>query len=316
MGSVMLSDAVVAWLLESVVPSIRYLTMVDLLGRSAAAPEVLAARAAIMESGPIPDLLAKQTQEGNWPGERSYYTPKYTSTHWTMLLLDELSVDGHDERFRRGADFMLTAVGDSLAQRVRRAEYGWSCLFANVLHYAARAGFVDDPRLQDILRFVEIDLGQRQCACASNDGQRCGWGVARSLWGAAAVPLDARSPALQRAIERGIEFLVGEFSLAEANYPVGRGKIHPLWFRLSFPLFYQSDILFALRALNDAGAIDHPGAGPALAWLAGKQQENGCWRGSNPFRTRAWSSGSDPEETDRWVTLQSASLLVRPRVTG
>ena len=264
----------------------------------------------------MPAILARQTEDGNWPGEGSYYSPKYTSTHWTMLLLEELAVDGTNERFRRGADFMLTAVSDRLSSRAANGTYGFSCLFANVLRYSLRAGYLDDPRLQNILRYVEVDLGRRQCACAYNYDLRCGWGVARSLWGAAAVPPEARSPALQQAIDQGIAFLIEEFALVEANYPVGEGKIHSLWFRLNFPLFYQSDILFALRALDDAGAIGHPAAEPALAWLAGKRQKNGRWRGSTPFHSRSWTRGKDPAETDRWVTLQSATLLAHAGISG
>ena len=58
-------------------------------------------------TGPIPAILAGQTERGNWAGEHSYYTPKYTSTHWSMTLLAELAANPADERLRRGAEFML-----------------------------------------------------------------------------------------------------------------------------------------------------------------------------------------------------------------
>jgi hypothetical protein len=195
--------------------------------------------------------------------------------------------------------------------RADRGEYGWSCLFANVLHYVVRAGLVDDPRAAPLMGYVVIDLGRGQCACAYNDGQRCGWGVARSVWGAAAVPPAARSAELQAAIDSGVHFLAGEFSLARASYPTGEGRVNPMWFRLNYPLFYQSDILFALRALDEAGALDHPGAAAALDWLSEKRGANGRWRGSSPFRKRTWAALGGPEETDRWVSLQAATLLRR-----
>lgn len=298
------------WLLESTIPTIRYRTLVDLLGRPADDPAVVAAQEAILSEGPVPALYARQDPAGHWQKAEHFYSPKYRSTHWTMLLLDELDAPGDDPRFRRGADYMLSSVAERMNRRSASDEYGWSCLFANVLHYAARAGLVDDPRTAAIIDYVTIDLGRR-CACAYNYGFACSWGAARSLWGAAAVPPDARMPALQAAIDTGVGFLLDEFSLAAADYPVGDGKIHPMWHRLNFPLFYQADILFALRALADADALDHPGAEPALAWLAEKRGANGRWRGSSPYRAKTWAAIGDREETDRWVSLHSATLLMQ-----
>ncbi len=88
----------VTWLLGAKTPSIRYLALTDLLGYPAEEDRVVEARLALMTSGPVPAILARQTKTGAWSDERSYYTPKYISTHWSMLLLTELSVDGGDPR--------------------------------------------------------------------------------------------------------------------------------------------------------------------------------------------------------------------------
>ncbi len=82
-----------------------------------------------------------------------------------------------------------------------------------------------------------------------------------------------------------------------------------MWLRLNFPLFYQADILFVLRVAAELGALDHPGAGPALAWLAARRRADGTWHGTSPFRGRTWAALADREETDRWVTLHAAILL-------
>ncbi|PKO21965.1 MAG: hypothetical protein CVU38_11830 [Chloroflexi bacterium HGW-Chloroflexi-1] len=97
----------IPWLLAAAIPSIRYLTLRRLLGRAAADAEVQAVRQEMAATGPIPAILAGQTERGNWAGEHSFYTPKYVSTHWSMTLLAELAADGQDERLRRGAEFML-----------------------------------------------------------------------------------------------------------------------------------------------------------------------------------------------------------------
>jgi hypothetical protein len=78
---------------------------------------------------------------------------------------------------------------------------------------------------------------------------------------------------------------------------------------MNFPLFYQADILFVLRVLAELGALDRPGARPALEWLAARRTANGHWRGTSPFGSRTWPALAGREETSRWVSLQAAAVL-------
>jgi hypothetical protein len=66
----------VMWLLGAKTPSIRYRALTDLLGYPAEDARVAQARHALMASGPVPAILARQTESGAWSGEHSYYTPK------------------------------------------------------------------------------------------------------------------------------------------------------------------------------------------------------------------------------------------------
>jgi len=301
-----------SWLFESNIPSIRYKTLVDLLEQPAQLKHVAKQRQAILASGPVPAILARQTASGAWANEYSYYTPKYVSTHWSMLLLTELGMDGQDIRFQRGVDYMLGATTDELQVRLATSNLGLSCFWGNLLRYALYAGRRDDARVQQLIQYAVRDLHRGPCRCAHNDGHACAWGVARTLWGLALLPPAHRTRAICHAMEHGITFLLDSFQLVHANYPTpDDGKIHPLWFRLNFPLFYQADILFTLRVLADLHMLDQPGAQPALDWLQARQQANGRWRGSSPFRSRTWREVGDVEETNRWVSLQSATVLKR-----
>lgn len=296
----------IAWMLESDLPSIRYLTLTRLLNHPETDESVQAARRAIMETGPVPAILAKQAANGAWQGEKSFYTPKYTSAHWSMMLLDELAADGQDPRIQRGIDFMLTTTETAMQENVVKGTQGWSCFWANLLHYAARCDRADDPRLQPIIDYLVRDLAEGRCACIHNGNLACAWGAARTLWGLAALPV--RAPAVEAAIERGLEFLLDSYHLTEADYP-SSGQPHALWSQLSFPLFYQADILFVLRVAAELGALDHPGARPALEWLANRRHSDGRWKGSNPFRSRTWGGIAGVHDVDRWVSLQAAIIL-------
>ena len=293
------------WLQTAKTHSIRYLTARDLLGLPDDHAQVTLARHAIMSDGIVPAIFAKQTPSGQWANEHSYYTPKYVSTHWNLMLLTELCVDPTDERFQRGVDYMLTVT-----ENQKRDTLNIACLWGNLLRYALYAGRSDDRRVQTIIEYLLKDVICGNCRCRANDNHSCAWGVVRALWGLAALPPTLQRLDTQSAINQALHFLLDSFSLIEANYPTtDNGKVHPLWFKLNFPLFYQADILFTLRVLADLGTLDHPNAAPALDWLEAQRLPDGHWHGSSPFRQRTWHELGDADETARWVTLQSAFLL-------
>ncbi len=300
--------ALLDWLLAARTPSIRYWTLRDLLERPETDEGLQAARQAMDVEGPIPAILADQGESGKWDGERSYYTPKYTSSHWSMLLLAELDADGADPRLQRGAQLMLVTTRAELKYARRAGKYGLECFWGNLLRYCLHCNLADDPQMEELVDFVASQGPLGGWRCPYNGGLPCAWGAARDLWGLAALPAGLRSARVTQAIQQGLEFLLRDYTLTIADYPTC-GSIHPLWFRLNFPLFYQADILFTLRVLDELGALASPGARPALAWLKGRRNYNGRWRGSNPFRKRTYADLADPEETSRLVSLQAARLL-------
>lgn len=306
----MKDQELIQWLLEAQTPSIRYLTMRNLLGKPEIDSEVQAARGQMKTEGPIPEILAEQTEFGSWAGEHSYYTPKYTSTHWSMILLAELSADQTNEGLQNGADFMLSKTQEELSRRVINEEYGFSCLWGNLLRYVLHCGLDKDSRLDPVVQSLVFDALQGEWRCKYNDDYPCAWGAARTLWGFAGLPAELRSQTVNAAIHSGITFLLEAHSLLDADYPTpDGGGIHSLWFRLNYPLFYQADILFVLRVIRELGVIEHPGASSALEWLENRRQANGHWRGASPFRRRTWKALGKRGESDRWVSLQAALVL-------
>jgi len=306
----MIEQTFLRWLMEADTPSIRYLTLSRLLDFPDTDEEILASWEAMKTSGPIPTILAEQTKIGSWLGEHSFYTPKYTSTHWSMLLLAELAADHGDPRLKRGVNFMLETRWKLLERHLEGDAHGWTCFWANLLRYALHCGFIDDPRLEGVIALLVNEAVQFEWRCEYNHERSCAWGAARALWALAAIPIDHHSPDVYAAIQAGLTFLLEEHNLLKADYPTPRGgSIHPLWFRLNFPLFYQADILFVLRALSELDKLDHPGAQEALQWLQDRRSANGHWRGASPFRQRTWKSLGNRSETDRWVSLQAALVL-------
>jgi hypothetical protein len=68
----------------------------DLLDQPADAPDVVAAQAAVMASGPVPAILAAQDRAGFWVEPGPGYYPKYTGTVWQITFLAQFGADGRD----------------------------------------------------------------------------------------------------------------------------------------------------------------------------------------------------------------------------
>jgi hypothetical protein len=304
------TDELAAWLLAAQTPSIVYQAQKDLLAGRRSASQLRAAKARVGRSGAVPAILSRQSKDGKWKIDRGFYGPKFYSTHWSMLWLAELGADGTSGGFRRGAEYMLDATREDVRKGLETKDYGWSCLYGNILRYALRADLRIDSRMEDLVRFSARAMAAGPCDCRSSHGCACAWGAVRSLWGLAAIPKRARTKEVDRAIRQGLRFLLEDHSLAEADYPVPPGgRINPLWFKLNFPLPYHSDILFVLRVLDDLDVLDHRGARPALDWLEAQRRPDGRWNGTSPVRTRTWREMGAPEETSRWVTLQALRIL-------
>jgi hypothetical protein len=305
-------EALISWLLDSPTPSIRYLTLRHLLGRSEDDDEVQTTREAMRTTGTIPLILEGQNAEGYWDDPK-FYARKYVGTHWSLILLPELAADPDDARVQRGVDFMLAATDknymleDRFDASVPSADqFGFTCLWGNIVRYTAYCNRADDPRVQPIVNYLVRNLESGGCRCHINAYLPCAWGAARTLWGLAALP--NRSEAVNAAIDKTVKFLLTpEYELAAGKYP-SSGSVHKIWSKLNFPLFYQTDVLFVLRVLGELGALGHPGAQPALEWLAAQRQANGRWQGNSPFKGRTWRLGG-AQETSRWVSLHAAIVL-------
>lgn len=97
----------VDWLLEEGDPSVRYFTLTEILEKPESDSQVKAAKDAIMKTGPVPRILAKQKDGGFWETPERFYTAKYKGTIWQLIILAELSADEKNEGVRRACQFVL-----------------------------------------------------------------------------------------------------------------------------------------------------------------------------------------------------------------
>lgn len=314
-----------AWLLESDAdnPAIRYFALRHLLDLSVTDPEVVAAQLAIMSSGPVPVILEAQNPEGYWEQPGGGYG-KYRGTAWQIILLGELGADSHDTRVQRGCEYLLNhtiASNGGFSCNKTPAPSGVAhCLNGNLLYSMICLGYLDDPRVQQALewqvraitgensfRYYQSGTSGPDFACAANEKQPCAWGATKALKALAAVPIQQRTHVMQRAIERGVQFML-RYDLTKANYPYS-GKISSAWFKLGFPLSYWSDVLETLMVLVTLGYAHDSRLTQTYHWILDKQDAQGRWRLENSLNRKMWIDIEKKGKPSKWITLRALRII-------
>jgi len=317
------SNRVIDWLLEEEQPSVRYRTMVDLLGRKESDPEVLSARARIARTGWAIDLLKTQGPKGFWEarGPRNVkewidflYFPAFLATNWRALVLSDLGLDARDPRIKKIAELLFD-------YKLRRSSpfnfyYEEMCIAGNTARMLTRFGYADDLRVRKLYDWLLED--QR-----ADGGWNCSQGTPGTLdvWeplaAFAALPKAKRSPKMERSIAHGAEFYLKRRLFKE-------GTRYPPWLRLHYPNHYYYDILVGLDVLTDLGFGGDPRLRPALEVLLKKRRRDGTWvidrahpdigRGTtiHPDKSKIKPLVIEPPGSpSKWLTLTALRVLKR-----
>ncbi len=318
------------WLLEpdEANPGVRHFGLRDLLGRPLNDPEVIAARAAVMRSGPVPAILDAQYPEGYWVKPGGGYSPKYRSTLWSVLFLAQLGATGRDARVRQAIEYVLAhsqaETGAFSCYVDARPSGAIHCLWGNVVRALLDLGYWGDERLgravDSLARSITGDgyewyrKGGVQApgfVCSANYGLPCAWGAVRALWALNRVPAAERTPAVEAAIETSTDFLLS-YDVARADYP-HKEHISSSWLKFGYPLGYVTDVLLNLEALVEAGCGDDPRLDEAIELVLSKQDEQGRWKMEYSYNGKMWADVEVKGQPSKWVTLRAMRVLRRVR---
>ena len=298
---------VVPWLLDGD-PAVRWQAMRDLDGASTRA--IAAERRRVGREGWGRALLAKQDREGTWGG--GLYTPKWTSTTYTMLLLRDLGLPSDDGNAKRACALLL----DRGLQQDGGIQYGGrkgtseTCITGMVLSILGHFQY-DDARIDAIAEH----LFQQQMP----DG---GWncrrprGATHSSVNTTISVLEGlrlyerfggkRSQAARAAQRRGREFLLAHRLFR--SHRTG-AVINPVFLRLSFPPRWHYDILRALDYFQSAGAPRDERLSEAIGVLCTKRRDDGRWSLENDYRGKTYFNMERVGKPSRWNTLRALRVL-------
>jgi hypothetical protein len=313
------------WLLEpdETNPGVRYFALRDLLDRPDDDPELIAAQAAVMRTGPVPTILEAQEPEGYWVKPGPGYSPKYRSTLWSVLFLAQFGADGQDERICRAVDYVFNyAQAESGAFAYNgKPSTAIHCLWGKLVRAFLDLGYWGDERLtraiDALARSITGDgyeawyrkssLMAPGFVCSYNYGLPCGWGAVQALWGLNRVPREGRTPAVKAAIDASTDFLLS-YDVARADYPY-QERINSGWFKFGYPLGYVIDVLLNLEVLAEAGCGKDPRLNEAIELVLSKQDEQGRWKMRYGYKGKMWVDIEKKGKPSKWVTLRALRML-------
>jgi len=123
------------------------------------------------------------------------------------------------------------------------------------------------------------------------------------------LPAGRRTPLIEAAIERGVQFL---FSVdpAGAAYPHGEApRPSRNWWKFGFPVFYVTDLLQLVEALVALGYGNDPRLAGALEIIRGKADESGRWTLEYDYAGKTWIDVGAKKQPNKWVTLRALRVL-------
>jgi hypothetical protein len=307
-------SSVIDWLLDGD-PSIRWQTLRDIVDAPAGAVD--RERTRVATDGWGARLLAKQGASGKWAGGRSpdvgLYTPKWTSTTYTLLLLRDFGLSPTNVRAHAGAMLLLEHGlqpdgGVNFGSAAARWRQGETCVTGMVLSIGAHFE-VNDSRLDTIadhLLAKQMADGGWNCRRAATHSSVNTTISALEGLRLYALHRPARSAPIHAAQERGREFL-----LAHRLFRSHRtGKvIHPVFTRFAFPPRWHYDVLRALDHFQAVNATRDDRLEDAIDLVRQHQRADGRWSLENSYKGATWFELEKRGAPSRWNTLRALRVL-------
>jgi len=270
--------------------------------------------------------------DGYWVEPGPGYNPKYFSTVWSIILLAQLGASVlEDERISAACSYLLDhslTLGGQFSSN--GAPSGTAdCLQGNLCWALLELGYQDD-RLESAFEWMartvtgeglapssESKASRRyyagKCgptfACGANNRLPCAWGGVKVLLAFGKLPVERRSPLIESAIEKGLDFF---FSIdpATADYPNGwASKPSGNWWKFGFPVFYITDLLQLAEALISLGCARDSRLSSTLALIRQKGADSGRWTLEYDYVGKTWGEFGLKKQTSPWVSLRALRVL-------
>ena len=299
----------ISWLLQGD-PAIRYQVLRDLIKASTA--EIHAERQRILREGWGRKLLDCQDDNGTW--SQSLYSPKWTSTFYTLLLLKRFGAYPAPQT-QKACEILLDHgfyENDGGINYWKTWKQGECCVTGMLLSVLCHFHY-DDHRIH---RMVDYLLKERMpdygWNCERYKGARHSSfhttiSVLEGLWEyEKAFPNSPVIPAVQQHQDKGIEFLL-QHHIYKSN--TSWKPVDPKMTQLSFPPRWRFDILRCLDYFQDRKIATDPRMSDAIELLLAKQTPGGCWKLERKHPAKVFFEMERVGKESRWNTLRALRVL-------
>jgi len=324
-------------------PTVRYLTLTELLHRPASDPDVEEAKSQLSEYGPTQTILAQFDQFKNDNRSRAYQ--KYGGRYWQLIFLGQLHADGQDPRIREIAEKTIEA-GDWVL-----IPQGGQCLTANLLNGLHLLGYGEHPVVQE----ATVSLAERLVtdggiACEVMDYSLlpfCYMAQPKLLLCFSASAELRRHPSVAAAIELLSTNLIAhqifvytpgnraEWQAVLERKPAkselggktvkswmrdqkdqflaqkGLGELGEKsgWQKFGFPLHYNSDLLEAMYALARCDIPFSDSLRRPLSIIRAKMTADGKWLMENSLNGKMRADIEQVRKPSKWLTYRGWYVL-------
>ncbi len=301
------NDTVVDWLLKGD-PAIRFQTLRDLADASDRV--VRQEQTKVAQEGWGARLLERQEPSGQWGG--GIYTPKWTSTTYTIVLLHSLGLPPEHPQALKGCRLLLDkgAYADGGFNSWGSYKHSEPCVTGMVLA-AASCFRLRDDRLH---RFAEYLLGQQM----KDGGWNCRsyWGDTHSSFHTTILTLEGlleyqrfnprRAKRVREAQVRGREFLLKHRLFR--SHRTG-AVVNPAMTRFSFPPRWHYDVLRGLDYFRAADAPRDERLSDGIELVRKRRRHDGRWLLQNRYLGKTFFEMEKVGAPSRWITLRALRVL-------
>ncbi len=302
----MIKDTLLKWLLEGDI-SIQYQVQRDLLGS-----DQKRLRSRIAKEGWGCEFLSRRLENGHWG--KSFYQPKWTSTHYTLLDLKNLGISPAVPEIRQTISMILKEEKGKDGGMNPSPTIGQSdvCINGMALTYASYFG----AKESDLRSIVDFVLSQHM----KDGGFNCRLnrsGATHSSMHTTICTLEG----FQEYIRNKYKYRVSEIQAAEAearefllqhklfrSHRTGK-VIDDKMLMLSYPPRWHYDILRTLDYFQAAGVGYDPRMQEALDVVMIKRLEDGTWPVQARHAGQTHFHMEKVGKPSRWNTLRALRVL-------